>query len=132
MATLQPSYSSCTAAGQTGVMSCAEEQFDAVSQTSQVVTGNIRGINCTFTFWGCVLTFAGNLTGNTYNNITAVLTRSVSAGLNASWPNTAACRSIMGTTGGGTAPMTWGTSTSPPAPLSYTVTSVFKPSIQHN
>ncbi|HMJ34999.1 MAG TPA: hypothetical protein VK501_13890 [Baekduia sp.] len=132
VATVRPTFSGCTAAGQSAVVVCSEGHFDAVSQASNVVTGNIRGISCTITALGCVISVTANLTGNTYNNTSSVLTVNGMSGITASWTNSAACRTLMGTTSGGCASATFGTTTSPPAALGFTVTSSFKPNIQHN
>ncbi|HMJ35018.1 MAG TPA: hypothetical protein VK501_14065, partial [Baekduia sp.] len=61
-----------------------------------------------------------------------VLTVNGTSGITATWTNSAACRTLMGTTAGGSASAAFGTTTSPPGPLGFTVTSSFKPNIQHN
>ncbi|HMJ35029.1 MAG TPA: hypothetical protein VK501_14045 [Baekduia sp.] len=132
VATMRPTFSGCFFAGQTMVVVCSEGHLDAVSQAGNVVTGNIRGISCTMTALGCVINLTANLTGNTYNNTSSVLTVNGSSGITATWTNSAACRTLMGTTAGGSASATLGTTTSPPGPLGFTVTSSFKPNIQHN
>jgi len=132
VATVRPTFSGCTAAGQSAAVVCSEGHLDAVSQSVQVVTGNIRGISCTITALGCVINVTANLTGNTYDNTSSVLTVNGTSGITATWTNSAACRTLMGTTAGGSASAAFGTTTSPPGPLGFTVTSSFKPNIQHN
>jgi len=128
VATLRPSYSGCVA-GSGFVVSCAEQQLDAISQAGSVVTGTIRGIDCTLGMFGCTITMTGNLPV-TYNNVD-LLTIGTD-GVSASWPNSGNCRLAMGTTAGGIASVTWGTAHLSPNPLPYTVTSSFRPRISHN
>jgi hypothetical protein len=145
--TVQPFFVNCTVGGSPAAVNCENNaHLIAASQSGTVVHGHLTNIRCYIAGGGCGafaagpprsvttigLTVTGEVTGD-YNNSTSVLTvLAAGQSLAVSSAATAGCDTLTGWTSG---PRTWsasfGSNSTPLGNLNYTVTSAYKPNIQH-
>jgi hypothetical protein len=146
--TLQQFFTNCTIGGSPWAVNCENKaHLIAASQSGNIVHGQLSNIRCYWAGSGCgsfavgpprsVTTLGLTLTGTVpvdYDNGTGVLTV-LAAGQSLTMVSAATpgCDTMTGWTSG---PRVWsatfGSNTTPPGNLNYTVTSAYKPNIQHN
>jgi hypothetical protein len=146
--TVQPIFTNCTLGGSPAAVNCENNaHLIAASQSGTVVHGHLTNIRCYIAGGGCGafaagpprsvttigLTVTGEVTGD-YDNSTNVLTvLAAGQSLTVASAASAGCDTLTGWTSG---PRVWsasfGSNATPPGNLNYTVTSAYKPNIQHN
>jgi hypothetical protein len=146
--TFQLVFANCTVGGSPAAVNCEDNaHLKAVSQSGTVVHGHLINMRCWMAGGGCGafaagpprsvttigLTVTGEVTAD-FDNSTSVLTV-FAAGQSLTMVSAATpgCDMLTGWTGG---PRAWstnlGSNATPPGNVRFTVTSAYKPNIQHN